>query len=311
MLERRQLEFFVCGSLRDLIPDDHVLARVDQVLDLDWLYDEVAGLYADGIGRPGIEPEAAARLMLAGFLLGVVHDRRLMREAQVNLAIRWFAGFGMNDRLPDHSSLTRIPQHWGVDRFRTIFARIVRACVAPGLAPGEVVHIDAILIRANGSFDALAGQHLDAADAANLTEEERLARTTSMFKKVCSTDRDATRAMNSRNQRLQPAYEQHTAVDYAAGVIVDVEVVTGEEHDIGLAERLDALAETLGHAPGLVTADAAYGTGKVTPLWRNARSKPSSRTGRRCAGLMLQAFQSSVSATTPGPMWSAARESAS
>jgi hypothetical protein len=91
MLERRArgpLEFFICGSLRDLIPDDHVLVRVDRVLELDWLHDEVAELYADGVGRPAIEPEAAVRLMLAGFLLGIVHDRRLMREAQVNIAIR-------------------------------------------------------------------------------------------------------------------------------------------------------------------------------------------------------------------------------
>ena len=50
--------------------------------------------------------------MLAGFLLGIVHDRRLMREAQVNLAIRWFAGFGLQERPPDHSSLTRIRQRW-------------------------------------------------------------------------------------------------------------------------------------------------------------------------------------------------------
>lgn len=262
--ERRQLEFFVCGSLRDLIPDDHVLARVDRVLDLDWLHDEVAELYADGIGRPAIEPEAAVRLMLAGFLLGVVHDRRLMREAQVNIAIRWFAGFGMNDRLPDHSSLTRIRQRWGVERFRAIFARIVRDCAAAGLAPGEVVHVDATLIRADVSFDALVEQHLDAVDAANLTEEDRLGRTTGKFKKLCSTDPDATMATSSKKQRLQPAYKQHTAVDDASGVIVDVEVVTGEEHDIGrVAERMDAIAETLGHAPGVVTADAAYGVGKV------------------------------------------------
>lgn len=89
---RDQLEFFICGSLRDLVPDDHVLARVDRVLDLAWLREEVADLYASGAGRPGIAPEAAVRLMLAGFLLGIVHDRPLMREAQVNLAIRWFAG---------------------------------------------------------------------------------------------------------------------------------------------------------------------------------------------------------------------------
>ena len=48
--ERDQLEFFLCGCLRNLIPDDHVLARVDPVLDLSWLADEVAELYGDGFG---------------------------------------------------------------------------------------------------------------------------------------------------------------------------------------------------------------------------------------------------------------------
>ena len=87
MLERRsreQFEFFLCGSLRDLVPDEHVLARVDRILDLSWLHDMVAESYAASVGRPAIDPEAALRLMLAGFLLGIVHDRRLIREAQVN-----------------------------------------------------------------------------------------------------------------------------------------------------------------------------------------------------------------------------------
>ena len=64
------------------------------------------------------------RLMLAGFLLGIVHDRRLMREAQVNLAIRWFIGYALHEALPDHSSLTRIRQRWGEDVFRRIFTRV-------------------------------------------------------------------------------------------------------------------------------------------------------------------------------------------
>ena len=91
---RGQLELVVAGSLRDLIPDDHVLVRVDRVLDLGWLRAELAGCYAARAGLPGIDPEAAVRLMLAGLLLGVVHDRRLMREARANTAIRWFAGYG-------------------------------------------------------------------------------------------------------------------------------------------------------------------------------------------------------------------------
>ncbi len=86
---RGQQELVFAGSLRDLIPDDHVLARVDRVLELGWLRAEVADCYAAGSGRPGIDPEVAVRLMLAGLLLGFVHDRRLMREAAVNIAIRW------------------------------------------------------------------------------------------------------------------------------------------------------------------------------------------------------------------------------
>jgi len=113
---RGQLELVLAGSLRDLIPDDPVLVRIDRVLDLGWLRAEVADCYAAEAGRPGIDPEAAVRLMLVGLLLGVVHDRRLMREAQVNLAVRWFAGYGLHETLPDHSSLPRIRQRWGAER---------------------------------------------------------------------------------------------------------------------------------------------------------------------------------------------------
>ena len=111
--ERDQLELFVAGSLRDILPEDHVLVRVDSVLDLSWLRGEVADHYSPDNGRPGIDPEVAVRLMLAGFLHRIVQDRRLMREARVNLAIRWFIGYGLHEALPDHSSLTRIRQRLG------------------------------------------------------------------------------------------------------------------------------------------------------------------------------------------------------
>jgi transposase len=124
--ERTQLELFISGSLRQLIPDDHVLVRVDRVLDLSWLRDEVSDSYCLEDGRPGIDPEAAVRLMLAGLLTGIVHDRRLRREAQVNPAIRWFAGYALHEKLPDHSSLTRIRERWGPERFKAVLSRTVK-----------------------------------------------------------------------------------------------------------------------------------------------------------------------------------------
>jgi transposase len=165
--ERGQLELFMTGSLRQLIPDDYILAKVDRVLDLTWLRAEVSDLYCEHNGRPGIDPEVAVRLMLAGFLLGIVHDRRLMREAQVNLGIRWFIGYGLHETLPDHSSLTRIRQRWGVERFRKIFESTVEACIAAKIAKGDVVHVDASLIRADVSWESLAVRHVEAVAEAN------------------------------------------------------------------------------------------------------------------------------------------------
>jgi transposase len=123
--DRDPLEFFITGSLKQLIPDEHVLVQVDHVLDLPWLREEVADCYCPDDGRPGINPEVAVRLMLAGLLTGIVHDRKLMREAQVDIAIRWFIGYGLHEKLPHHSSLTRVRQRCGEERFRKIFKRTV------------------------------------------------------------------------------------------------------------------------------------------------------------------------------------------
>lgn len=269
---RDQLEFFVCGSLRDLVPDDHILARVDPVLDLGWLYAEVADLYAPGVGRPGIDPETAVRLMLAGFLLGIVHDRRLMREAQVNLAIRWFAGFGLNERLPDHSTLTRIRQRWGAERFRRIFERTVQDCMVAGIAKGEIVHVDASLIRADVSWDSLVVRHVEAVRSANdddkaeveAVRQTRNSKKTGKFKKMCPTDPDATMATNGRNRRLEPSYKQHGVVDDVFGVVLEVDVTTGETNEgEELLARLDAVERTTGIKIDTVTADAGYAYAKI------------------------------------------------
>ena len=261
--ERDQLELFISGSLRQLIPDEHILVRVDAVLDLAWLRDDIADLYCGDNGRPGIDPEVAVRLMLTGFLLGIVHDRRLMREAAVNIAIRWFVGYGLHEALPDHSSLTRIRQRWGAERFRRIFERTVQACVTAKIATGEIVHLDASLIRAHVSWDSLAVRHVEAVADAN-DEPLRESRQTGRFKKVCVTDPDATMATNGRNRRVEPAYKQHTAVDDVAGVVVDVEVTTGEENEgTVIAGRLDAVATTTGRMIGIATMDAGYAYAKV------------------------------------------------
>lgn len=259
--ERWQEDLFVAGPLRDLIPDDHILKRVDRVLDLSWLRAEVQTCYDTAQGRPGIDPEAAVRLMLAGLFHGITSDRKLLREAQVNLAIRWFAGYRLQEQLPDHSSLTRIRQRWGAERFRRIFERSVAACAAAGLVNGETIHVDATLIRADVSWASLTAAHVQCVLSENAPPDEPPPNGSAPRRrpKVSSTDPDASFGVGGPQQRLEPGYKQHTAVDDQAGVIVDVAVTTGGVNEgRGLAAQLARVEAQTGVPVQTVTADAAY-----------------------------------------------------
>ncbi len=279
--ERWQEDLFVAAPLCDLIPDDHILRQVDRILDLSWLRTDVRDLYDESNGRPGIDPEAAMRLMLAGFLLGIVKDRKLMREAQVNIAIRWFAGYRLHETLPHHSSLTRIRQRWGADRFLAIFRRTVRQCVEAGLVGGKTIHIDATLIRADVSWESLTQRHVETVlhenddasgdDDANpppdtppderpLPQRGRPRKREARPKKYSTTDPDATLTTSCKQYRMEPCYKQHTAVDDRAGVIVDVHVTTGEASEgRQLPEQLERIEANTGRKIETATADGGYG----------------------------------------------------
>ena len=295
---RGQEELFLYCSLKDVVPDDYILKRVDKVLDLSWLRDEVRQCYCEDNGRPGIAPEAALRLMLAGCLLGIVHDRKLIREAQVNIAIRWFAGYRLQDTLPDHSSLTRIRQRWGEEKFRSVMVKVVEQCVKAGIVGGKTIHCDATLIRADVSWKSMTTEYVGevlkenasgdddggaaqddkpadkagvgggaaTADGAQAAQEDKSGRKgrgrpkrRKQPKKRSLTDPDATLSTNDKRTRMEPSYKQHTAVDDKAGVIVDVEVTTGEVNEgkrlLGQVERVQ---EATGEAVETVTADKAY-----------------------------------------------------
>lgn len=269
---REQEELFVAAPLRELVPDDHILKRVNQILDLSWLHDEVRACYCQNNGRPGIDPESALRLMLAGFFQGIVHDRKLMREAQVNLAIRWFAGYRLDEALPDRSSLTRIRQRWGADLFKRIFERTVAQCVQAGLVNTDTVHIDATLIRADVSWGSLIVRHaedvveVNDTDSANDNGDEppKTGRGQSKAKKrkgkkYSPTDPDATMATSCNQYHLEPSYKQHTAVEDGNGVIVDVGLTTGEVNEgKQLLDQIERIEATTGTEIKCVTCDAGY-----------------------------------------------------
>ena len=113
-------------SLEDLVPSNHFYRHLDHVLDLSCVRDLVKETYAHG-GRPSIDPVVFFKLQLVMFFEDIRSERLLMQLVADKLSVRWYVGYNLDEPLPDHSSLTRIRERYGVEVFRRFFARDCRA----------------------------------------------------------------------------------------------------------------------------------------------------------------------------------------
>ena len=104
-------------SLEELVPQDHFYRHLERTLDLSFVREFVHETYACK-GRPSIDPVVFFKLQLVMFFEGIRSERQLMRHAADRLSVRWYLGYDLNEPLPDHSSLTRIRERYGVEVFR-------------------------------------------------------------------------------------------------------------------------------------------------------------------------------------------------
>ncbi len=111
------------------------------------------------------------------FFEGIRSERQLMRHAADRLSIRWHVGYDLGEPLPDHSSLTRIRERYGVEVFHRFFEQIVEQCQQAGLVWGQELYIDATKVEANASLDSLTPRFAVEAHLANVFAEEVAAQT--------------------------------------------------------------------------------------------------------------------------------------
>ena len=104
-------------SLEELVPEDNFYRRLEATLDLSFVRDLVKECYASS-GRPSVDPVVFFRLQLVMFFEDIRSERELIRVAADRLSIRWFLGYDLHEPLPNHSSLTRIRERYGLKVFR-------------------------------------------------------------------------------------------------------------------------------------------------------------------------------------------------
>jgi transposase len=146
-------------SLEELVPGDHPYRRLEAEIDLSFVRELVAPLYA-GCGRPSVDPVVFFKLQLVMFFEDLRSERQLMRVVSDRLSLRWYLGYDLHEPLPDHSSLTRIRERFGLSVFRRFFERIVQMCFEAGLVWGEELFFDATKVEANASLDSARSRSL-------------------------------------------------------------------------------------------------------------------------------------------------------
>jgi transposase len=278
---RRTEPLFYYFRLEDQVPEHHLLRRIDRHIDFGFVRERLRDSYSP-LGRPSIDPEILLRLLLVGYLFGMVSERRLMEEVRMNLAYRWFTRLGFEREIPDHSTFSKNRHGRFRDSgiFLEVFEEIVRRCMAAGLVEGRRLTVDGTVVTANASAQrGVKPAQLEEAAKVSRTVREYLAEVarenpvteqeeTSPAPKsvaanyVSTTDPDACWA--SKYGRPVPSYFNHYLIDNASCIILGVAATRARFRQETVAARrlLAHVKKRFGVCPESLGADKAYGSGE-------------------------------------------------
>jgi transposase len=263
-------ELFVSVSLDEYVPEDHLLRAVDRYLDLSDFRQNLAESYSH-TGRPSIDPELLARMLIIGYCYGIRSERRLCEEVGMNLAYRWFCRLGLKDKVPDHSSFSknrhgRFRDH---DAFRKLFDSVLQRCMVEGLVQGEGFATDASMIKADaqrhrscpGSADIDWGDPEQASRPVReyLAALEQANPVPPPPKRISLTDPASTWTAAAGPAIF--AYSTNYLIDLKAGMIVDVEASAVNKMAEVEATKImiDRVEEKFAIKPRRLVGDTNYG----------------------------------------------------
>lgn len=150
-------------SIDSLVPEDHILRKIDKYIDFSFIDDLVKDLYCHDNGRPAVDPKVLFKMLLLGYLFGIRSERQIVREVQVNVAYRWFLGYSLSDKIIDASTISqnRIRRFKDTDIFQKVFDNIVLQAIEHKLVSGKVLYTDSTHLKANANKRKFIEQEME------------------------------------------------------------------------------------------------------------------------------------------------------
>ena len=264
-------------TLESLVPEDHLLRRIDAYIEFEFIRDKVRHLYCIDNGRPATDPVVLFKLLFIGYLYGIRSERQLVKEVQVNVAYRWFLGFSLTDKIPDASTISqnRRRRFAGTSIYQEIFDAIVEQAQSAGLVSGRVLYTDSTHLKASANknkFDVQEVEvkpqdYLQALDQAIDEDRELHGKPPLKAKpetpkskaiKVSRTDKDSGYMVRDGKPKGF-FYLDHRTVDGSHNIITDSYATPANVHDSRpYLARLDRQRERFGLEVEAVGLDAGY-----------------------------------------------------
>lgn len=148
--ERRKNEQYQMVCIGDLVPQGHLLRKIEKAIDWDFIYELVEYKYCQDNGRPSIDPVTLIKIPMIQYLYGIKSMRQTIKEIEVNVAYRWFLGLDLMDSVPHFTTFGKnyTRRFKDTDIFEKIFAHILGECCKHGYVNPSEVFVDATHVKA-------------------------------------------------------------------------------------------------------------------------------------------------------------------
>lgn len=282
--EERQEDFWIATAEVARSPGHPFYLRLNEILKekgFDRFVEEVCSkFYAEGKGRPGIEPGVYFRMLLVGYFEGLDSERGIAWRCADSLGLREFLGLPLSERTPDHSSLSVIRRRLDLETHQAVFRWILAVLGESGLLKGKTIGVDATTLEANAALRSIVRRDsgegytefltgIAKASGIETPRREDLAKLDRDRPKKGSNeewrhphDADA-RIARMKDGRTHLAHKAEHAVDMDTGAVVAVVLHKANAGDTQtLLPTLSQAAENISAQPGVTLPIRAVVTDK-------------------------------------------------
>lgn len=138
-------------NLEEIVPQTHFLRVIEKYFDWNFIYEEVEKQYSV-FGRPSIDPVVLFKIHILKFLFHEDSLRRTYENLQYNNLYRWFIGYNLNEKTPDHSTYSQNYKRkfckLEKDLLQTVFDKVIDLLIEWKCLDMTAIYIDSTHTKA-------------------------------------------------------------------------------------------------------------------------------------------------------------------